>query len=133
MSQSARQALARNLRQCRLLRGLSQEQLAERAGLDRSYVGGIERAERNPGLDTIAKLAAALELGIGELLGEPDWQKQAAAWRAAPGGQVREPAAAYTGRAWRRRGRFSSTLREPHSRPVVTPTGGPVVVSMVSS
>ncbi len=105
MSQSARQTLARNVRLCRLLRGLSQEQLGDRAGLDRSYVGAIERAERNPGIDTIAKLADALELGLTDLLGEPDLQTQAARWHAAPGrrGKVREPGAAYVCRAGRSR------------------------------
>jgi len=107
MSQSARQTLARNIRLCRLLRGLSQEQLAGRAGLDRSYVGAIERAERNPGIDTIAKLADALELSITELLGELDLREQVESWCAVPGrlsgGKICEPGAAYACRAgWSR-------------------------------
>jgi transcriptional regulator with XRE-family HTH domain len=51
----------------RLARGLSQEQLAERAGLHRNYVGGIERGERNVAIVNIAKLAAGLELTLAEL------------------------------------------------------------------
>lgn len=50
---TARRLLAQNLRVLRLTRGWSQEALAEAAGLDRSYVGDIERAERNVGLDSL--------------------------------------------------------------------------------
>jgi transcriptional regulator with XRE-family HTH domain len=46
----------------RLERGSSQEDLAHRAGLDRSYVGGVERGERNVSLDNIYRLAAALDV-----------------------------------------------------------------------
>jgi transcriptional regulator with XRE-family HTH domain len=47
--------------------GLSQEDLADRAGLDRSYIGGIERGERNPTLSVIEKIAEALNLSLAEL------------------------------------------------------------------
>jgi transcriptional regulator with XRE-family HTH domain len=46
---------------------LSQEDLAEVAGLHRNYVGGIERGERNVGLDNIHKLARALRVDVAEL------------------------------------------------------------------
>jgi transcriptional regulator with XRE-family HTH domain len=49
-------------------RGLSQEALAERCHMHRNYLGGIERGERNPTLEVLARLAAGLELKLSELL-----------------------------------------------------------------
>jgi transcriptional regulator with XRE-family HTH domain len=60
--------LARHLRALRAARGLSQEALADLAALHRTYVGSIERRERNVSLDNIEKLAVALGVDIGELL-----------------------------------------------------------------
>lgn len=60
--------LARNLRQLRAAKGLSQEALADRAGLHRTFVGSVERCERNISLDNIAKLAAALGVSAAKLL-----------------------------------------------------------------
>jgi len=65
---TARKRLAENLRVLRLLRGWSQEALAEAAHLDRSYVSGIERAARNVGLDKLERLAGAFGLTVSELL-----------------------------------------------------------------
>ncbi len=48
-------------------RGYSQEELAERAGLHRNYVGGVERGERNVALENIVKLAAALSVKTRDL------------------------------------------------------------------
>lgn len=56
------------VRDCRKARGLSQEQLAELAGLHRTYIGMIERAEKNITLCNIGKLANALQVDLCELL-----------------------------------------------------------------
>lgn len=48
--------------------GLSQEELAERAGVHRTYVGMIERAEKNITLENIEKLSKALQTPLHELL-----------------------------------------------------------------
>lgn len=65
---SARKRLALRLRAERAIRGLSQEQLADLAGLHRTYVGSIERSERNVSIDNIEQLADALGLDIAVLL-----------------------------------------------------------------
>lgn len=65
---TARQVLAANVRARRLERGLTQETLAEIAGIHRNYLGGIERRERNVGLDNLEALADALDISIAELL-----------------------------------------------------------------
>lgn len=56
-----RKAFGARVRELRKAVGLSQEDLAHRADLDRSYVGQVERGERNISLDNIHRLAEALE------------------------------------------------------------------------
>jgi transcriptional regulator with XRE-family HTH domain len=53
--------IARNLRKRRRAIGLSQEELANRAGLHRTYVSAVERGERNLTVGSLEKLAVALE------------------------------------------------------------------------
>ncbi len=65
---AAREVLATNLRRLRAERGLSQEALAELAGIHRNYLGGIERRERNVGLDNLEQLARSLHVPLSELL-----------------------------------------------------------------
>ena len=57
-----------NVRALRKERGFSQEELAHRAGLHRTYVGMIERAEKNISLMNIERIATALEVQISDLL-----------------------------------------------------------------
>ena len=62
------QALGAVIRERRKELGLSQEGLAGEAGLDRTYVGGLERGERNPTLRVLWRLSAALQLSPGDLM-----------------------------------------------------------------
>ncbi|NTA14021.1 helix-turn-helix domain-containing protein [Agrobacterium tumefaciens] len=59
---------AKNLRLCRREARLSQERLAEFSGLDRNYIGKLEREENSPTLDTIEALALALQIDVERLL-----------------------------------------------------------------
>jgi transcriptional regulator with XRE-family HTH domain len=65
-----RATLADNLRRLRKEQGLSQEALADKASLHRTFVGAVERCERNISLDNIGKLAAALAVSPALLLSE---------------------------------------------------------------
>ena len=65
---SARVRFAQRLRLQRLDRGLSQEELADQAGLHRTYIGSVERAERNISIDSMERLAQALGLDVSDLL-----------------------------------------------------------------
>ena len=56
------------IRDFRKLKNLSQEQLALKAGVDRSYIGGIERGERNVTILTLIKIANCLDCDISELI-----------------------------------------------------------------
>ncbi len=67
-----RRLLARRLRELRFKRGWSQETLAAQAGLHRTYISGIERAERNIGLDNVERLADAFGTTVSDLLAFSD-------------------------------------------------------------
>ena len=62
----SRSLIAHNLKRIRLTKRLSQEGLALEANVDRTYVGGLERAARNPSVDILDKLAGALEVKTAE-------------------------------------------------------------------
>jgi transcriptional regulator with XRE-family HTH domain len=64
---SAKTIFGTALRSLREERGYSQEHLAERAGVHRNYVGGVERGERNVALENIVKLAQALSIRTKDL------------------------------------------------------------------
>lgn len=63
-----RQRLAVNMKRLRKERGWSQEALADEAGLDRTYISGIERVVRNPTVTVIEKITLALGCKNGDLL-----------------------------------------------------------------
>lgn len=63
-----RKAFGGRIRELRMRAGQSQEALAHQAGLDRSYVGQVERGERNVSLDNIHRLAEALGVEAGTLI-----------------------------------------------------------------
>ncbi len=66
--QELRLALSENVRLLRGRRGLSQEQLALEAGVDRTLVSKIERTIANPTLEVLAKLAVVLDVPVVRLL-----------------------------------------------------------------
>lgn len=63
-----RRVLAANVRRLRKAQGFSQEGFADACGLHRTYVGAIERAERNVSIDNIERMARALAIPGHELL-----------------------------------------------------------------
>jgi len=64
--------LAENIRRLRHERGLSQEDLADLCGLHRTYVGSVERGERNVTLSSLELLARALAVSVVDLLTPED-------------------------------------------------------------
>ena len=67
---TTREPLAANLRREREARGLSQEALADLAELHRTYVGSVERGERNIGIDNIERLSRALGVEAAVLVSD---------------------------------------------------------------
>lgn len=67
-SHTLRTILAQNLRYMRSAKGWSQEDLADAVGLHRTYIGSIERGERNLGIDNVERLANALQIPVTNLL-----------------------------------------------------------------
>ena len=63
-------ALGSAIRSARLERGLSQEELAHRSGLDRSYMSSVERGIQNAGILTIVQVVHAMEMTMTELFAE---------------------------------------------------------------
>lgn len=68
MGSELRRAFGSRIRNLREARGLSQESLAAACGLHRTYVGSVERGERNPGLENIVRFAQALKVDPSALL-----------------------------------------------------------------
>ncbi|MEI2282734.1 helix-turn-helix transcriptional regulator [Paenibacillus polysaccharolyticus] len=62
-----REMIGTRIRAMRNAKGLTQQKLADIAGLDYRYIGALERGERNFSIDTLEKVLIALEVGIDEL------------------------------------------------------------------
>jgi transcriptional regulator with XRE-family HTH domain len=74
-----RKVFARNLRRYRRKAGLSQEELAHRAEIDRTYISSLERCLYAASIDVVDRLATALELQAADLLLRPStsWARKA--------------------------------------------------------
>jgi transcriptional regulator with XRE-family HTH domain len=70
-NQRLRDVLAENIKRLRKIKGLSQEGLAEHCGLHRTYIGSVERSERNVTISTLEVLSVALKVSVPELLTSP--------------------------------------------------------------
>ncbi|MFC3074274.1 helix-turn-helix domain-containing protein [Shinella pollutisoli] len=64
--------LGENVRKTRLKRGMTLEALATEVGLAYSYMGGIERGQKNPTLDVVERIASALDIEPVSLLSRPE-------------------------------------------------------------
>jgi len=65
--ETVKRRFGRRIRELREAKGWSQEAFAEQCGLHRTYIGGIERGERNVGLVNIERIAVALRVSIANL------------------------------------------------------------------
>jgi transcriptional regulator with XRE-family HTH domain len=72
-----RDILAHNLRAARLAKGFSQEELAHRAGIDRTYISSLERSVYAAGIDVVDRLAKVLGTEASDLLRKPDLETAA--------------------------------------------------------
>ncbi|MBR0683938.1 helix-turn-helix transcriptional regulator [Roseomonas eburnea] len=78
-----REVLARNLRKARQAKGLSQEELAHRAGVDRTYVSALERRVYAASIEVVDRLARELDVDAADLLRRPT-RREASATKAKP-------------------------------------------------
>ncbi|MFQ5684906.1 MAG: helix-turn-helix domain-containing protein [Candidatus Binatia bacterium] len=67
MAKRIARRLGGRVRELRQRKGLSQEEFADRVGIDRTYISGIERGVRNPTIAVLQRVAAALEVSLSEL------------------------------------------------------------------
>jgi transcriptional regulator with XRE-family HTH domain len=70
MSEDVRRMVGQNVRRLRLAAGISQAELAERMGVDRAYVSGLEQGARNPTVVTLWHVAKALRAAMKEFFEE---------------------------------------------------------------
>jgi transcriptional regulator with XRE-family HTH domain len=79
-----RSLIAGNIRRIRVAIGVSQERLAHDSGIDRAYLGGIERQTENPTIDLLDRVAETLDVPLSELFAEHE-PKQSKAQGLRPG------------------------------------------------
>lgn len=65
-------ALGAAIRRCRRAQGVSQEELAHRSAIDRSYMSSIERGGQNPGILLVRRVAHAMDMTMTELMAEAE-------------------------------------------------------------
>jgi transcriptional regulator with XRE-family HTH domain len=70
MSEDVRRLVGRNVRRLRIAAGISQAELSTRMGVDRAYISGLERGERNPTIITLWHTAKALGVRLEQLTAE---------------------------------------------------------------
>jgi transcriptional regulator with XRE-family HTH domain len=69
---NARELVAWNVRQIRVLRGISSEKLAAESRVDRSYASRLERGVANPSVDVLERIAGVLGVAMAELFAVPE-------------------------------------------------------------
>lgn len=103
-------SIGRTLKLIRIEKGLSQGDIERRTGLLRSYLSRVENGHTVPSLDTLRKIAAALEVSVGKLVDQPE-------------GEAAKTAAAFTDkrllRFWNLMRRYAPLLQERHRRLLV--------------
>jgi transcriptional regulator with XRE-family HTH domain len=71
MAEDVRRTVGANAKRLRRAAGISQAELAERMGIDRAYVSGLEQGARNPTIITLWHMAKALDVPVAEFFAEP--------------------------------------------------------------
>lgn len=79
MSEDVRHIVGSNVRRLRKAAGVSQAELANRMGVDRAYVSGLELGQRNPTVITLWHLAQALNVRLSDLVSSPARSRSARA------------------------------------------------------
>ncbi len=102
-----KKSIGRTLRLIRIDKGLSQGDVEKRTGLLRSYLSRVENGHTVPSLETLEKIASALEVKLGDLLGEPEEATAKTASRFTEKGQLR---------FWNLMRRYAPKLRERDRR-----------------
>jgi transcriptional regulator with XRE-family HTH domain len=71
MSEDVRRMVGQNVKRLRIAAGISQAELADRMGVDRAYVSGLEKGQRNPTVITLWHIAKALKVRVGPFFTVP--------------------------------------------------------------